>query len=201
VNQEVGGSIEVVAMTGKRSVVTAIVAILAAYVAMPYVTLWQLADALERGDPGKLAALIDWDSVRTGLKTDISEGIVSGDFHTTDAGPTTRLASSTLPPFGASFVSGIAGSVVDREVTPQHLAAMMRALAPDEKQTGFALPFMGVQHAFFDGPSSFILTVRCPGQAADDQPLRVRLAIRDGEWKVVRAWVSQDLVDLANSRT
>ena len=190
------------AMRGKRSVLTAVVAILAAYAAMPYVTLWQLADALAHGNTARLQSLIDWDAVRRGLKTDISNGIVSGAFAEDQAAPApAAIASNTLPPFGASFISGIAGSLVDREVTPQHLAEMVRELGPAEKRGGSTLPFSGVEHAFFDGPTSFMLTLRCPGQDADDKPLKVRLAIRGGQWKVVRAWVSQDLIDLANSRT
>jgi hypothetical protein len=187
-------------MIGKIPVVAAVAAAVAVYVAMPYVTLWQIAGALQRGDIRTLQSSIDWDAVRDGLKADISQGIVGGVFDADQAAPA-QVASSTLPRFGASFVSGIAGSVVDREVTPQHLAAMMRQLAPAEPDSGFSMPLRGVEHAFFESPTRFLLTVRCPGQDASDQPLRVLLQMEDGGWKVVRAWVSQDLVDLANSRT
>jgi hypothetical protein len=186
-------------MIGKIPVLAAVVAVVTVYVAMPYVTLWEIAGALQRGDVGALQSSIDWDSVRSGLKADISEGIVSGVFDADHSAP--QLASNTLPRFGASFISGIAGSVVDREVTPQHLAAMMRQLAPADPDAGFSMPLRGVEHAFFESPTSFLLTVRCPGQDPGDQPLRVRLEMEGGGWKVVRAWVSQDLVDLANSRT
>ncbi|MBV9538376.1 MAG: DUF2939 domain-containing protein [Acidisphaera sp.] len=179
---------------------TAFVAIVAAYLAMPYVTLWQLADALQRGDPARLQALIDWTAVRSGLKSDISDGIVSGVWNADEATPT-RIAANTLPPFGSSFISGIAGSVVDHEVTPEHLAGMVRQLGPADGKEGMTLPFTGVEHAFFDGPASFELTIRCPGQAREDQPLKVRMAIRHGGWKVIRVWISQDLIDLANART
>jgi hypothetical protein len=187
-------------MIGRIPVVTALFVVVAAYMAMPYVTLWQIAGALQRGDVEELRSAIDWDSVRSGLKADISAGIVGGVFDADQAAPT-QIASNTLPRFGTSFISGIAGSVVDREVTPQHLATMVRQLAPAEPDAGFSMPLRGVEYAFFETPTRFLLTVRCPGQDPADQPLRVRLQMEDGGWRVVRAWIPQDLVDLANSRT
>ncbi len=47
--------------------------------------------------------------MRDALKQDISDGII---------GPVqTQMAANTLPPFGASFVNGIADTAIDREVT------------------------------------------------------------------------------------
>ncbi len=189
-------------MLGRKSVIALCVTVAAAaYLASPYVRIWQLMEAVRHGDQGMLRAGVDWDAVRAGLKADIAEGLVGG-FGDQDAPAETRLASNVLPQFGASFISGVAETVVDREVTPEHLAEMVRQLGPEEGGGSVSsLPLGRVKHAFFDSPTSFDLEVLCPGQDDTDAPLRVRLALRDGEWRVVRAWIPQDLVDLANSRT
>jgi hypothetical protein len=202
-------------MIGKKSIVAGIAVLVFAYAATPYIALWRLATALRAGDPRTLEALIDWDAVRGGLKEDVAEGIVglpeeepeglANKADATAGEATAQLAGGTLPPFGASFMTGIAGTMIDREVTPQHLVALMRQLAPAEPTPIGPVTLMhalaGIDHAFFDSPTSFTLRMHCAGMDADDPPLRVRLEMHDGTWRVVRAWIPQDLVELANSRT
>jgi hypothetical protein len=185
-------------MIGKKSVMTAVLATAALYAATPYVAIWSLARALQRGDERALEATIDWNAVRAGLKSDIADGIV-GDLGGNVAMATPAMASNALPPFGASFMSGIAGSVVDREVTPQHLAMMVRQLAPLSRD--LSMPLRNVRYAFFEGPASFVVSFMCLGEDADDAPLRLRLQFRGGRWMVTRAWVPQDVIDIANQRT
>jgi hypothetical protein len=189
-------------MIGKRSMLMGVALVGLAYAAMPYMTLWRLATALREGNSRTLEALIDWDSVRDGLKEDVADGIVGIPEDTT---ATTQVASNTLPPFGASFISGIAGSLIDRDVTPQHLVALIRQLAPAEPTALGPVTLIGalggIDHAFFDSPTSFTLRMHCAGQDAEDPPLRVQLKLHDGAWRVVRAWVPQDLIERANSRT
>ncbi len=189
-------------MIARKSVAAGCVVVAAAvYLASPYVRIFQLMQAVRHGDQRVLASAVDWDAVRAGLKADIADGLVGG-LSDSDAPTEPRLASNALPQFGASFISGIAGTVVDREVTPEHVAAMVRQLGPDANGGSVSsLPLGRVKHAFFDGPGTFDLQVLCPGQDDSDEPLRVRLALRDGEWRVIRAWIPQDLIDLANSRT
>ena len=180
-----------------RRAIAPVLLLAAAYVAAPYVTVWRLAGALQHADVALLDRLIDWPAVRAGLKDDINDGIMG--VHRPSLGDAARPIESgdSLPPFGASFVTGIAGNVVDHDVTPEHLAAAIRQ-TPVRDETPVA---PGIRRAYFDGPASFEIEVRCPGQDADDEPLRLRLAISGGSWKVVRAWIPQDLVDEANSRT
>jgi hypothetical protein len=171
--------------------------LVAVYAAAPYVTLWRLYRALGDGDARTLAQVIDWQSVRQGLKDDIAEGIVGL--------PSTQLiASNSLPPFGAGFVNGIAGGVVDQEVTPEKLAEAVHISSQSSAAlTASSLPnsHPSFEHAFFTGPTSFVVSVRCPGQDADTPPLRVELGLRGTSWKVVRAWIPQDLMDEAHFHT
>ena len=160
-----------------RTVVFACAALLGlGYVASPYVALYRLGTAAQRGDVGTLAAAIDWDAVREGLKEDICDTVLE------DASPRVRSASAqaVLPPFGASFFAGIAAKVVDDTVTPDGLVAMLHHDAPDAT----ARPAAGFGWSFFDGPSSFTARlVTAPGTA----PILLHLRFRAGHWRVIRA--------------
>ena len=165
----------------------------ACYVGSPFLTLWRLTRALDGGDLAALQSLIDWAAVRQGLKDDIAEGVIGMPQRT-------LLASNTLPPFGASFITGIAGTEVDRSVTPEALLQAARQLDPLPGPAA-ELPFPAIVHAGFATPTEFDLHLRGLCQDADEQPLHLRLALHSGGWQVVRVWVSQDLMDCASSRT
>ncbi len=169
-----------------------------AYVAAPYVCLWRLYHAVQQGDADTLAQVVDWDSVRQGLKEDISEGIIG-------LPPTEALATGdSLPAFGSGFVNGIASNVVDQQVTPQHLAAALHDPQPElppTPPTNTRGSFGALERAFFTGPTSFAVSIRLPGQAPEDFPLRVELGLCGTSWKVIRAWIPQDLMDQAKFHT
>ncbi len=178
-------------MRARLSVAGAVVLVVLAYAASPYVALWRLESALQTGDAATLEHDIDWKSVREGLKQDIADGII---------GPLqTQLASNTLPPFGSSFVNGIADTAVEREVTPQNLIAVMRQMRrPTESPASMLDCF---SWAFFQSPTSFEVVVSQPSDDPDEGHLRVRLELHQGHWMVMRAWIPQDLVDRAGQRT
>ena len=170
------------------------------YVAAPYVCLWRLYHALEQGDATTLTQVIDWNSVRQGLKDDIAEGIIGL--------PSSRqtIASNTLPAFGTGFVTGIASNIVDEQITPQHLAQAMRQVQPVEARardeaSGTVGGFGMLEHAFFAGPTTFLVRIRLPGEDPEDPPLRMELNLCSTGWKVIRAWIPQDLMDEAKVHT
>jgi hypothetical protein len=159
------------------------------YGASPFLAMWQLERAMDRGDAVSLEKRVDWRSVRDGLKQDIADGII---------GPVqTQLTANALPPFGASFMMGLADTAIEREVTPQNLIAVMRQMRP---ATAPANPFASFDWAFFDGPFSFSVIVHSDGDEEDGH-LRIRLELRGGVWTVVRAWIPQDIVERAAQRT
>jgi hypothetical protein len=179
-------------MIRRKSLFGGLMLLAIAYLATPYITLWRLYAAVQAGNGAILERLIDWHSVRDGLKEDIADGVIGP--------PEVRTSGNTLPAFGASFVTGIAGSVVDKEVTPQHLVATVHDMR-EPVGAGDPAEFGSIVWAFFDGPTSFLVKVHCPGQDGQDPPLRVRMELRRSGWKVTRAWVPQDLVERANPRT
>jgi hypothetical protein len=137
-----------------------------------------------------LNSAIDWNAVRQGLKDDLAEGLVG-------LSPQMQLASNTLLPFGAGFATGIVASEVDAAVTPEALRHAAQMLDPPPAG-GFGMP--AIVGANFHSLTGFDLRVRLPCQLADEQPLHLRMAFRDGSWQVVRVWVPQDLMELAAAR-
>lgn len=167
-------------MRATKPVLAACVAIAVGYMASPYIALYRLGTAIHAGDARTLAQLVNWPSVRQGIKQDIASQL--------------QPQGDTLPGFGASFVRGIAAHAVDQRVTPQGLvAAVHHAAAPAAHGAD-----VHVGWAFFEGPTQFLVSLRAPGQA---QPIRLQLELRDASWQVTRVWLPPALLDEANQRT
>ena len=172
---------------GGKIALLAAATLLTAHVASPYAATWRMWQAARAGDADTLSALIDWQQVRSALKQDIADGIVG--MRTQEL-----VASNTLAPFGSSFMAGIAGSIVDRDVTPEHLAIALRGLRQDDRATDQG----AISYAFFSSPTEFELALRAPGQDDDDPPLRLKMAWHNFGWHIVRAIVPQDLMEQAS---
>lgn len=160
------------------------------HVASPYAAAWRMWNAALTGDSDTLSGLIDWDAVRGGIKTDIADGIVGMPAHEIEA-------TNTLAPFGSSFMAGIAGNIVDRDVTPERLAIALRALQKSGGVGG------SITKAWFSWPDRFEIALRMPGQMDGDPPLRVEMRwrsplVQGWGWQIVRAWVPQDLMEQAD---
>lgn len=169
--------------------------IAAAYLAMPYVTLYRLGIAIRDGDAASLETLVDWDHVREGIKEDICDAVF-------DLPPNeTTQATAALPAFGSSFMRTIASNQIDSAVTAHGLVSAMHqrtaaqvAIAPasvaplappkDEQPR--------ITWAFFDSPTTFTVVMQPPG--ADASPVRIALGLRHGAWKVTRAWMPPEML-------
>ena len=180
----------------KKPIISALVVITVAYMAYPYVALYRLEAAFRSGNPASVAAMIDWDQVREGLKEDISEQVVG-----IPAQPvgTAQTASATLPPFGASFMKGIASSAVDSVVTPESMARMVQSKDEPASEEPDALQAVSLQNAriawaFFESPATFTLWLRTPGEAAGEDPVKARMELLEGEWKITRVWLPPSLL-------
>ena len=177
-----------------RVAVTAIIptlVCLGAYAAWPYASLYRIDRDVRRHDVAALTADVDWDSLRDGLKQDMADGITGVSSETTQVSAKAG-ADDDLPPFGSGFVTNLAGNVVDRTVTPEHLAdtaALFKAAGASR---------MVVSRAFFTSPTSFVVAVRDGGAGKRPPALRLRLdLVRDRlalRWKVTRAWVPMEML-------
>ena len=173
-------------MPPTKPVLAVCAAILIGYLAYPYVTLYRLGEAIHSGDARTLQHLVNWPSVREGIKEDISD-TMAGDVSTAES-------KGELPGFGASFVRGIATNAVDQRVTPAGLVAAThhRGSAPRHGAD------VQVNWAFFDSPTQFVVSLSAVGQAV---PIRLQLELRGAQWKVTRVWLPAELLDAANART
>jgi hypothetical protein len=166
---------------------TAIVGLIAlAYVAYPYVTLYRIDHAIDTGNAKTLKTLVDWSSVREGIKEDICDNLDGSRATTT---------SSELPAFGASFVRGVAAGAVDQQVTPQGLVAAARH-SGDDAAANRADVHVG--WAFFNDLTHFVVSLHAGDRP---QPIRLELSLQSTQWRVTRVWLPPDLLDEANSRT
>ncbi len=154
-----------------------------AYAASPFVSLYLMGQALRAGDAHALSADVDWTQVRDGLKADIADGITGQP-----AAEPVSQSNDDLPPFGSGMVAGIAGNMVDRAVTPEHLAQTVLALHEAGARTGAT-----IVAAHFVAPLRFEVAFRAPGEKADDPPIELGLRLEPcgwgATWRVVHASV------------
>jgi len=172
---------------GRKPAIGACLAVALAYVIYPYVALYRLGQAIRGGDAAALQSMVNWDSVREGIKEDICDLVVDQ--------PPQAKANGQLPPFGAGFVRGIATNVIDKQVTPEAVAKAARQ--PETKQVATGADVQ-VSWAFFAGPSTFVVDLNAPGQSS---PIRLQMDLREGAWHVTRVWLPPDLLSQANART
>jgi hypothetical protein len=180
-------------MRARLSVALALLLLAAGYAAAPGFAVWNLMTAVRNGDVAVLQRGVDWNAVRAGLKQDVSEGVIAAFGGSPN---TTQFASNVLPPFGASFVSSIAASAIDHEVTAENLAAMSRRIQTDESNEGL---ISRIAQFRFTGPTDFTFALR--GDEQEDGVLKLHLTLRDGHWILVRAWIPQDMIDWVAQRT
>lgn len=176
-------------MRARWPLVATLLGVVAAYVAYPYVTLFRLGVAIRTADSATLEKLVNWPAVREGIKEDVCDlgGI---------GGPAAQKGS--LPPFGASFVRGIAGNAIDQAVTPQALVAATTVTATRPAATPAPGADVHVTWAFFDSPTTFQVSLQAPGQG---EPIRMEMSLRDGEWRIQRVWLPPELLSNNGSRT
>jgi len=153
------------------------------------VTLYRLGHAIRGADAATLQSLVDWPAVREGIKEDICDMVLDQ--------PPDERSGSGLPPFGASFVRGIANNAIDKAVTAEGLVAAARASSspPTPQPRGAEVR---VEWAFFNGPTGFTVSLSAPGQL---EPIRLQMVMRNAEWKVRRVWLPPELLENANPRT
>ncbi len=157
-----------------------------AYAAYPYLTLYRLGSAIKTADTTTLESLVDWPAVREGIKEDVCDLAIDA--------PAPKVGGS-LPPFGASFMRGIASSAIDQAVTPQALLAATSTIPASQPAPRGAE--VHVDWAFFDSPTTFMVSLQAQGQA---EPVKLELDLQDGEWRVKRVWLPAELLQ-PGSRT
>jgi hypothetical protein len=169
-------------MRAKWPLLAAILSVGVAYVAFPYVTLYRLGSAIQSADAATIDSLVDWPAVREGIKEDVCD-LGADDLVTKSDG--------ALPPFGASFVRGITSNTIDQAVTAQALLAATAPLPASPPPRSMHGADVHVNWAFFDSPTTFMVSLRPRGQA---EPIKLEMDLRHGEWRVQRVWLPAELL-------
>jgi len=173
-------------MVGTKTLIGAVLAVAFTYGVYPYVTLYRLGQAIRDGNAARLETMVDWSSVREGIKEDICDFVIDEPQQIREAGK--------LPPFGAGFMRGIATNAVDKRVTPEGLVAAVQDPATVEGPSNTSVQ---VSWAFFASPSAFLVDVMAPGQP---EPIRLQMDLRDGTWQVTRVWLPPELLGQSKAR-
>ncbi|MGC1409406.1 MAG: DUF2939 domain-containing protein [Acetobacteraceae bacterium] len=173
-------------MVGQKRLLGMLLTTGCAYGLYPYVALYELGQAVRQGDAVKLGTMVDWASVREGIKEDICDHVVEQ--------PEPAQASGQLPPFGAGFVRGIATNTVDKRVTPEALVAAAQQPDPKLMDKGDGIR---VSWAFFVSPSAFMVDLG----TSDNAPIRLQMDLRDGAWHVTRVWLPPEMLGGAGAGT
>jgi len=171
-------------MRPAKPVLGCFAALAAAYLAYPYFTLYRLNAALHTGDALTLQHLVNWSSVREGIKEDICDGLAGN--------PDATARKGDLPGFGAGFMRGVATNAVDERVTPQSLVA-----AVTQQPATKGAPDIHITWAFFDNPTQFSVDVKGLDKKA---PVRLQLELKDAKWQVTRVWLTPALLGRADAR-
>ena len=152
----------------------------AGYIGYPYATLYRIDVAVRHADSTTLRSLVDWYSVREGLKEDICDMVLDG--------PTDARPNSALPPFGDGFVRGMTGNALDQAVTPETLVSMSQGTPVEPHANAH------VVWAFFDSPTEFSVDVKTESAA---EPIHVVMELRGMRWQVRRVSLPNELLERA----
>lgn len=169
-------------MQAKWLIVAALLFPGAGYFSYPYATLYQLDTAMRRADATTLSTLVDWSAVRQGLKEDLCDLVFDE--------PASARPANELAPFGASFVRGVTGNMVDRNFTPEAVVSMTQA-APDQARAETHLRW-----AFFSHPTRFSVNLIADGTA---EPIQMEMQFRNLRWQVRRVWLPNEILERAGT--
>lgn len=175
-------------MRVKWLILAALLTVGIGYGAYPYFTLYRLGAAIQSGNAKILEKLVDWPAVREGIKEDICD-LVADE-------PISKTATQ-LPPFGASFVRGIASGAIDRAVTPQALLAATSTLPEKTPSRGLGAE-LHVNWAFFDSPLAFMVSLQALNQV---EPIKLQMDLRHGAWRIRRVWLPSEILGNPGART
>jgi hypothetical protein len=177
------------------------VALLVAYLAYPYVTIWQLDQAVIAQNEDALEALVDWESVGAGLEQDLEALFERPDPASDD--PMDELADNLI----GIFTDFLIGPIVDFYTTPRGLAYLLNTQmiledpgeALEEDFPAEETWFNHIDAASFAGPERFRVVVGYPsenGKARRDQaPMVLEFQLQNFRWQLVRVRLPLD--DLA----
>ena len=199
----------------KKAIGLFILIVALGWTAWPYYAVFDFAKAIDQGDQVALEHRVDWDSVRRGLRDDLSAFILENiSKNDRDTSP---LATGLVALLGSTIVN----NVIDSFVTPRGLASAIRsgkASIPNAAQIGNSaadqssasrvddkqqdrLHWEQVRYAFFSGsPLTFRVDI-APDKTQSGQQRSVTLLFKwAGDWKLSRLFLPLDATQNAQAQ-
>lgn len=149
--------------------------LIAGYCAYPFFTIWQIERALQNRDAVAMESLVDWNTLRAGIKSDLSGEIMR------------RTASEFAKQDGASALGAALGAalvdrMIDGLVSPkfffnqadQHTIGKMRPLREF------------ITYAFFVSPTEFRVDLQIPDVPSEVPKITALMSLTGASWKVTR---------------
>lgn len=163
----------------------ALAAVAAGYVISPFAATWSLAAAAKSGDRDRIEQLVDFPRVRSNLKDQVSARLLAGTG--SDLSPRRPLGV-----LAAVLLPALADRVIDRLVTPDAIAAMLKPAAVPADGADAGAARASDAHAGkaawgygYLGLDRFRVTVSDP--ARGDGPVALTLERRGlFSWKLIR---------------
>jgi hypothetical protein len=176
------------------------------WIAWPYYAAYDLAVAVREGEVSTLEARVAWDSVRQGLRGDLNAvllGKLSADART-DTNSGAKLGAGLAIMLGPAIID----RMIDSYVTPQAIAAAIRASRTDNVSSGTvnvpktfnetvarSIRLDQVKYAFLSGgPLTFRVEFIPDHNPALRHPIEFRFQW-DGSWKLTRIMLPPDAID------
>lgn len=134
----------------------AFVLFVAVWTAWPYWAIYDLQTSLDRGDKVRLASLVDWTSVREGIRDDLKAAYTNKI-----VAPDPRIQALSQAMSGAAI-----DRIVDAQVNPSSLAELTRS------GFGASDPMGQIRYAFFEGsPLVFRMDIGPAGSISEQQTI------------------------------
>lgn len=134
----------------------AVVLFVAVWTAWPYWAIYDLQTSLDRGDKVRLASLVDWTSVREGIRDDLKAAYTNKI-----VAPDPRIQA-----LSQAMSSAAIDRVVDAQVNPSSLAELTRS------GFGASDPMGQIRYAFFEGsPLVFRMDIGPVGSISEQQTI------------------------------
>ena len=165
------------------------------YALSPVATLLSVANGLRHEDVATLRGALDWHAVRLGLKADFGGGLP-----VSLASAKVSAADDELPGFGESFANTLVSHVVDDEVTPERMMAMLSrsgAGAIGQADAGALAVVRSVldrvERVAFLGPARFEAAIRLSDDPSA-QPVCVSMRLEGWQWKITQIHLPEQML-------
>lgn len=166
---------------GKRGpFIVAAVAFVALWTAWPYWAIYDLQTALVNGDKVRLASLVDWTTVRDGVREDLK------------AAYTKKIVSAD--PRVQALSQAVSSAAIDRVVNEQINASSLSEMARNGLRD--ANPMGQVRYAFFEG-SPLVFRMDIGAEFSTEQERTIYLLEWNLGWRLKRIIVAPYLLGLS----